>query len=119
MRTSAPTSQRRAYRLNYHRTAPVVFIGVENAPECAPAFLPGKEQRMLKRRRFKQTTSLKERLLEHAGKVRAEAKLLPSGSVRDAALKKARQAEAAAHMDEWLNPPGLQPPKKHDTPGPN
>jgi hypothetical protein len=74
---------------------------------------------MLKRRRFKQTTSLKERLLEHSGKVREGAKLLPSGPVRDAALKKARQAEAAAHMDEWLNSPGLQPPKKHDTPGPN
>lgn len=74
---------------------------------------------MLKRRRFKQTTSLKERLLEYAGKVREEAKLLPSGPVRDAASKKARQAEAAAHMDEWLNSPGLQPPKKHDTPGPN
>jgi len=22
-------------------------------------------------------------------------------------------------MDEWLNSPGLQPPKKDDTPGPN
>jgi hypothetical protein len=40
-------------------------------------------------------------------------------SVRDATLKKARQAEAAAHMDEWLNSPGLQPPKKDDTPDPN
>jgi hypothetical protein len=26
-------------------------------------------------------------------------------------LRKARQAETAAHVDEWLSPPGLQPPK--------
>ena len=70
---------------------------------------------MQKRRRFKQTKSLKDRLLEKAQNLREQAKLLPYGSVRDATLKKARQAEAAAHMDEWLNSPGLQPPKKDDT----
>ena len=32
--------------------------------------------------------------------------------MRDATLKKARQTEAAAHMDEWLNSPGLRPPRK-------
>jgi len=112
------TGDDRRYILNHHRTVPVVFIGDENA-ECAPAFLSGKEQRMLKRRRFKQTKSLKERLLERAEQFREEAKLLPYGLVRDAVIKRARQAEAAAHMDEWLNSPGLQPPKKHDTPGPN
>ena len=74
---------------------------------------------MQRRRRFKQTKSLKGRLLEEAQNLREQAKLLPYGSVRDATVKKARQAEAAAHMDEWLNSPGLQPPKKDDTPGPN
>jgi hypothetical protein len=73
---------------------------------------------MLKRRRFKQAKSLKDRLLEQAQNLRQQAKLLPNGSVRDATLKKARQAEAAAHMDEWLNS-GLQTPKKDDTPGPH
>jgi hypothetical protein len=96
----------------------VAFAGDEIA-SCAPAFLSGKEQRMLRRRRFKQTKSLKERLLEQAHALREGAKLLPSGPVRDEALKKARRAEAAAHMDEWLNSPGLQPPKKNDIPGPN
>lgn len=74
---------------------------------------------MQKRRRFIQTKSLKERLLEDARHLRAEAELLPHGPVRDAALRKARQAETAAHMDEWLNSPGLQQPRKADGPGPN
>jgi hypothetical protein len=66
---------------------------------------------MLRRRRFKQTASLKERLLEEARQRREEASLLPPGALRDAALKRARQAEAAAKVDEWLNSPGLQPPE--------
>jgi hypothetical protein len=74
---------------------------------------------MLNRRRLKQTKSLKDRLLEQAQNRREEAKLLPYGPVRDAALKKARQTEAAAQMDDWLNSPGLPPPKKNDTPGPD
>jgi hypothetical protein len=74
---------------------------------------------MILRRRFKQTKSLKERLLEEAQKLRDQAKLLPYGPVREAALKKARQTEAAAHMEDWLNSPGLRPPKKDDTPGPS
>ena len=70
------------------------------------------------RRRFTQTKPLKVRLLEEAENLRAEARLLPHGPVREAALKKARQIEAAAHIDDWLNSPSLQPPKKDDTPGP-
>jgi hypothetical protein len=44
-------------------------------------------------------------------------RLLPYGRVRDAALTKARQIEAAAHMDDWSS--GLRPLKKDDTSGPN
>jgi hypothetical protein len=73
---------------------------------------------MIGRHRFKQTKSLKERLLEEAQNLRDEAKLLPYGPLRDAALKKARQTEVAAHMDDWLSSPGLRPPNKDDTPGP-
>jgi hypothetical protein len=73
---------------------------------------------MFERRRFKQTQSLKERLLAEAKNLREEAKLLPFGPVRDATLKKARETEAAAQMDDWLSSPGLRPPKKDDTPGP-
>jgi hypothetical protein len=43
---------------------------------------------MQKRRRFKQTKSLKDRLLEKAQNLREQAKLLPYGSVRDATLKR-------------------------------
>jgi hypothetical protein len=74
---------------------------------------------MITRHRFIQTKSLKERLLNKAETVRDQAKMLPFGPVRDTALKKARQAEAAAHMDGWLTSPGLQPPKSDDTHGQN
>ena len=68
---------------------------------------------------FIQTKPLKERLLEEAQTLREQARLLPFGPVRDAALKKARQAEAAAHMGDWLSSPGPQPPKNDDTHGRN
>ena len=71
------------------------------------------------RRRFEQPKSRKERLLAEARNLREEAKLLPYGPVRDAALRKARQTEAEANIDHWLNFPGLRTPNKDDTPGPN
>ena len=30
---------------------------------------------------------------------------------REGLLRRARQDEAASHMSEWLNSPGLQPPR--------
>ena len=63
------------------------------------------------RRRFKQTQSLEERLSEEAKRLREEAKLLPPGAQRETLLRKARQAEAGAHISEWLSSLGLQPPK--------
>jgi hypothetical protein len=65
----------------------------------------------MQRRIFKQTQSLEERLSEQAKRLRAEAKLLPPGAVREELIRKARQAETASHMNEWLTSPGLQPPK--------
>ena len=65
----------------------------------------------MKRRRFKQTQSLEERLAEEAKRLRKEAKLLPPGAVRETLLRRARQAETGSHMSEWLSSPGLQPPK--------
>jgi hypothetical protein len=62
------------------------------------------------RRRFKQTQSLEERLAEKAKRLREEAKSLPPGAVREALLRKARQAETGSHMSQWLSSPGLQPP---------
>ncbi len=63
------------------------------------------------RRRFKQTQSLEAHLSEQAKRLRAEAKLLPPGAARDEIIRRARQAELAAHIDEWLTSPGLRPPE--------
>ena len=48
-----------------------------------------------------------------AEKARTEAEVakLKPGPQRDALLKKIRQLETAAHVNEWLSSPGLQPPK--------
>jgi hypothetical protein len=70
------------------------------------------EQRgMLKRRRFRQTVPLKERLESFAREAREKASLLPAGTEKDEMLKKARQAETASHLDAWAGSPGLQTPK--------
>jgi hypothetical protein len=61
-------------------------------------------------RRFVQTTSLDERLAAEAARLRAEAENLPPGSERDHRLRQARQTDAAAHISDWLNSPGLQSP---------
>jgi len=66
---------------------------------------------MQRRRRFKQSLPLHDRLAAWADEVRNRAKTLPPGPERDALLTKASQADVAAHLDEWANSPGLQPPK--------
>jgi hypothetical protein len=65
---------------------------------------------MVKRRRFKQTVPLKDRLDTWAQEVRVQAEQLPPGPEREALLKKARQADIASHIDDWAFSPGLQPP---------
>jgi hypothetical protein len=63
------------------------------------------------RRSSTHTTSFKDRLDQEAKACRSLAdKLVPSPE-RDALLKKARLAETAAQLDEWLSSPGLQSPK--------
>ncbi|MDN4987145.1 hypothetical protein QY049_28695 [Bradyrhizobium sp. WYCCWR 13022] len=66
---------------------------------------------MTKRRRFKQTKSLEERLAEEAQRLREEAKLLPHGTLREQIIRKARQCETGSHMSDWLRSPGLKPPE--------
>ena len=48
-----------------------------------------------------------------AEKARLEAQVanVPQGPLRDALLKKIRRLEIAAHINEWVSSPGLQPPK--------
>jgi hypothetical protein len=47
----------------------------------------------------------------HARRLKGEAKKLPPGNERDDLIRKARQAETASHLTEWLTSPGLASPK--------
>jgi hypothetical protein len=65
---------------------------------------------MQRRRRYKQTNSLKDRLASFANEARERASRLRPGPERDALLKKANQADTASHIDEWASSE-LQPAK--------
>ncbi|MET3840642.1 hypothetical protein ABIE49_002720 [Bradyrhizobium sp. OAE829] len=65
----------------------------------------------MERRRFKQETPLDQRLEDHAKRLRKEARGTPPGIKRDELIRRARQAETAAHISEWISSPGLQSPK--------
>jgi hypothetical protein len=64
-----------------------------------------------RRNRTKHTKTFEERLAEEAARFRVAAAHLPPGTQRELYLRRARQAETAAHINEWLTSPGLQPPK--------
>jgi hypothetical protein len=66
---------------------------------------------MHRRRYLKQTLTLEARLAQEAKRLREKAKLLPPGALREALIRKARHAETASHMNEWLTSPGLRPPE--------
>jgi hypothetical protein len=66
---------------------------------------------MQQRRRFKQTVSLDQRLTDEAERLRKQARGTPHGVQRERLVRRARQAETAAQISEWLRSPGLQPPK--------
>jgi predicted trehalose synthase len=67
---------------------------------------------MQQQRRFTQTAPLDRRLIEEAQRLRKEAKGTHPGIERERLIRRARQAETAAHMHEWLTSPGLQSPTK-------
>ena len=69
------------------------------------------ERALPKRRRFKQVETFTDRLATFAKRTRERASLLPPGAEKAELLSKARQADTAAHLDDWANSPGLQPPK--------
>jgi hypothetical protein len=50
-------------------------------------------------------------LTEEAGKLKARARLLPPGKQREELLRKVRQINTAAHLNEWLQSPGIRSPK--------
>ena len=62
------------------------------------------------RSRHRQELPLKVRLAQAARASREAAQTTRSQDEREALLRAARQYETAAHLDEWLSSPGLQPP---------
>ena len=52
-------------------------------------------------------TPFEQRLADEARLLREKAKSLPHGRVRDELIRKARQAETASHLTEWLTSPWL------------
>jgi len=67
---------------------------------------------MAQQRRTKHIASFEQRLAEEAIRFKEAAEKQPLGSTaRELLLRRARQAETAAHVNAWLNSPGLQPPK--------
>lgn len=75
---------------------------------------------MIKRRnRTKHTKTFEERLAEEAARFKEAAAQLPPGPQRELYLRRARQAETASHINNWLASRGLQPPTalEHIQPG--
>ncbi len=67
---------------------------------------------MQQQRRFNPTAPpLDQRLIEEAQRLRKEAKGTHPGIERDRLIRRARQAETAARISEWLTPPRLQVPR--------
>jgi hypothetical protein len=54
--------------------------------------------------------SLQDRQMSEAMRLRDEANKLPPGPLRDARIRKARQAVTASRVYEWLSSPCLQAP---------
>ncbi len=65
---------------------------------------------MSKRRRFNQEAPPRDGTDAWARELREQAGKLPPGPEREALLKKLRQANTAAHIEQWANSPGLKPP---------
>ena len=63
---------------------------------------------MIRRRRFKQTTSLEDRLAMDAKRSRERARELPPGKEREMLLEKAREDEVVAG---WAASSALEPPR--------
>ena len=70
------------------------------------------EVRKKRRRRFKQALPLGERLLQSAREARDEAKQLPPGIDQARLLRRAREAEAIAQLEEFLRGPTRYPPRR-------
>ena len=65
---------------------------------------------MEQRRRFTHQQPLQQRLENEAMRLRTQARGTHPGIQRDRLIRRARQAETASHMSEWLSSPGLKAP---------
>ena len=66
----------------------------------------------MERRRTDKGPTFEQRLAAEAVRFREAAeKEKPGTMARELLLRRARQAETACHMKEWLTSPGLRPPK--------
>ena len=90
---------------SYDRLA---VTGDENATCASP---PRTKEQAVRRRHFKQIVPLEERLRLQAKADREQAERLPPCREREELLLRARRAETSSHLAEWLNSPGLQPPR--------
>ncbi|KJC35996.1 hypothetical protein UP09_33135 [Bradyrhizobium sp. LTSP885] len=64
----------------------------------------------MQRRRIKQTVSLEDRLAQEAARLKQAARGTPPGIERERMIRRARQAETAAQMSEWLASPSPRAP---------
>jgi hypothetical protein len=66
----------------------------------------------MRNRRIEKKLSFEQRLAEEAQRFREAAeKERPGTMARELLLRRARQAETASHINEWLNSPGLASPR--------
>jgi hypothetical protein len=61
---------------------------------------------MQQRLRIKHISTLQQRLAMFAEHAKEQASSLPNGPEKDAALQRARQADNAAQMNDWISIPG-------------
>lgn len=66
---------------------------------------------VIKRRRVKHEKTFRERLEEEAARFKELAEQTPPGMQRELYLRRARQAETASQINNWLKSPSPQPPK--------
>jgi hypothetical protein len=68
---------------------------------------------MQQQRRFlKRTRTFEEHLAEEALRFKEAADALPQGTARELLLLRARQAETASHISDWLKSSGLRSPTR-------
>jgi hypothetical protein len=85
-------------------------LSVMRTPFSLPPSSFGMESAM-QRRRFNDVLTIPDPFIQEAERLRAEAEKLPPGIERHELEREARQAETAAHLDQWLKSPGLRSPQ--------